>query len=235
MATDLIVAPLWRYFCGDYRSPLEGLGLGDVATLTGASGRSAISPTHRGPGLWRRFKAKRRARLMQAGFRKASGRAPDWNENSECVYCEQFVTAHQLAAFAFWLEYQDLIAAPKGPVGSEFTDSLYELQGKLSRQVLHPHIRACVQSGFFVPLEFPEPVVVGHFEAWGIRFPIRMASAPAALRALECLKAPLGLIEPFVWEAFRNNPWVQAMEGWDQLKRAALLAAQQRLPLIVDS
>ncbi|MCC6678711.1 MAG: hypothetical protein IT436_16385 [Phycisphaerales bacterium] len=236
MGLDLYVMPLHRFFARDFDPPLARLGMpfkrigpsGEVPVpRAGSAGPAEIN-------VGRHKSANIRAKVAEAN------RVPiDWPDEGEVVFTEQAQgSGLGLHTFATWLDYGD-----KLPEFEVMADDRYDrhpvrrIERTLHRAPTFPHlVQHSLYVGYFLPCDFVKPVVVRTIHHGSISLPVQAGSTPRLVAELEAINDLLRVPEdyPARWQEFESHPYRLIIMAFDQIRRAARLSLQHRLPLIFE-
>ncbi len=155
MGLDIHVLPIWRFLSGDFESVLDKLTDGNIVRI-GAS-KPDDEPK----------KAMARVKKLREAVSQNLGTSISWNEEGPVVETQQFDfnALQAIRAYAAYLEYPlplDPRTGQPSPFAivdnepEEHPSLLLIYRGATTR---YPHlIHHADNSGFYLPVEFPEPV-----------------------------------------------------------------------------
>lgn len=196
MALDVYVIPIWRFKAGDFRSPLNDIGLSPL--IVGPDGVQRPEDTC-GPGFVSGWKARRATRQLRREIETEIGHAVRWNEEGEVAYAEQGHGFQALRAFAKWLDYRDLFPTFELPPDGNYYDHPV-MSDELARPLMYPQVvEHCCHSGYYVPAELERVVYVEPFQSWGgLTFKRSVGSSPRLLTELQQLVERLDSANHFI-------------------------------------
>lgn len=236
MALDLYVMPLHRFYAGDYDPPLAKLGI----PFKRITPKGVVEPPRRGRAT---------AADLALGLRKAANvrakvaevnRVPiDWPDDGEAVYTEQFHgSADGLRAFATWPDYADRLSEFEVcPDGDYSRHPVWKPARMFNRPPTFPHlVTHSLFVGAFLPCDFERPVVTHTMRISAASLPVHACSTPRLAAELKALNDLLRVPEDFADRAgeFDAHPYRLILLAFDQVRRAAALSFQHRLPMIFE-
>ena len=220
MGTDVFVMPMWKFFAGDFQSPLELSGLAPVVHYAGIDGSIFTRfDIRRQVSRWR---AKRRVKEIAGEVALWAGRPVAWKDEGANVHTSQFRTAHALRSYIWWYERRDLI--PTFRLTEEGTDEAGVLWSVApQRPTAFPHLSyVSFYNDYFLPVELERVVTLNDGE--------RVGSTPRALRELEKLNEHLNVPRNYEW--VEEDPLALVKATFDRVREFLELSHRHGLPVI---
>lgn len=212
--------PMWKFFAGDFQSPLELSGLAPVVHYATPGGniftrfdiRARVS----------RWSARRRVKQIAGEVAMWAGRPIRWNDEGASVYTAQLHTAHELKSYVWWLERRDLV--PTFTVTGEGTPEAGELwRVAPERGTAFPHLsHNGFYNDYFLPVDFERVVTLGNGE--------RVGSTPRALREMQALDDHLRVPRNYQWDEV--DPLAPVKATFAQVRGFLELSQRHGLPVI---
>jgi hypothetical protein len=211
--------PMWKFFAGDFRSPLELSGLAPVVHYATPDG--GIFTRFDLRGRISRWRARRRVRELAGEVAMWTGRPIQWRDEGPTVYTAQFRTAHALRAYIWWYERRDLL--PQFEQAEEASPEAGRLwRVAPERPTRFPHLALnSYYNDYFLPVDFDRVVDLGGGRA---------SSTPRALRELDLLNQDLRVPEVYEWQ--EEDPLALVKATFSQVREFLRLSDRHGLPVI---
>lgn len=240
MSIDVYVMPLWRYYAGDYTSPLAAMMMAKGGPrpkrLNPLTGEITPGPREHDVGFVEKWKARSRVRRVAAAARKVNGSKIQWRDDGDCVHRAQVHSIDALRAYDAWLSCRDLSPAFEPAVPGKWHEHpAFKLRHQQGRPPLCPHWLAASGNGLILPCDFAVPAVIQSIEFQGMQFRVMAASAKRVAAELDRLNTQLRA--PNTLDAARHgqSPLLNVYEGYLEARRPVDLCLKHGLPMIYDA
>lgn len=223
MGLDVHVMPLWKYFAGDFLSPVEKLF---------ANVQRVGTPK---PDA-RETEARETVENIRFMVREVLRIEPAWTDEGESVFCEQYryEAFHLLRAYA--AEFEAARGAPFVFDASGDPTENPHLK-RLTRDVptaFRHLIKHSDDEGFWLPIPMTHVVLLDP-ETW-----FAAGSSHGLLAELDRLAPSLGMTRDWAQlgrgdcAAAKDDPLSELKFGWSVLHAAARLSVEHGLPIVFD-
>ena len=229
MSLDVFVMPLWRYWTGEFQTPLERAMIEQGAQDRYVRTRPKPAASH--------ADAKSSVEALQRQILHNLGPGNRWRDDGEIVFSQQFSynAWHALRAFAADHQYQqpNFVFDQNAHLHPALPSIYAGGRTRFPNLIRHPD-----HCGFWLPVRFEEPFDLGVQDPNGVRW--YTGSSYQLLKELTYLGGVLGLTLDRGQEGwtlqFENpdDPLMLVYEGWALMRWAARSSTTARLPIVFD-
>jgi hypothetical protein len=226
MGLDIYVMPIWKFKAGNFRSPLEKIGLTPVTVTPEGTVRQC-----RPPGFIQRWQGRRATRRLRREIEAEIGHAVRWNDEGAVALVEQGSAFESLRAFAKWQDCLDQLPTFDPPPENNYYNHP-AMSADPDRPLSYPQLveHSCF-SGYFIPAELERVVHVEPYRSFGdFVFHRAVGSSFRLLEELRQLSGVLGIEGDGIWQ--EADPLAEVKAAFAQLHKAAKISVEQDLPIV---
>ncbi len=241
MSIDCFILPLHRFFLGQFTTAAQQIAGGASKRVIVDSDGSRFDEAESSPSLAARLQAKAKVARLKRAIQKECGAQPEWPDEGDCVYSQQFHFDDVLNLYIAWLSLRDVLPPFESlhpynhPENRPGWDAVNAHKGWVPS---FPHLYGFGYANTIgLPSVLPRSVKLWPEKRFYGTSYTRVHSAPLALAEIEDLCQGLGVADDFAawqdgWQEHDTDVGQNLREGAFTLRGILRRGMEHRLPIV---